>query len=109
MMEITLDTMAVDAGVPDAEDLASGARPEVVVQVIGGQQLPFPHPRSGNPMRMPSVAVNFALNRDSALELAELLKTHAESLPEKKESQIIKATSLSQVEDEAQALRRIGG
>lgn len=83
MIELNLDTMAVDADCPSAEMVADGASALVHVQVIGGNDLPFADPNSpGRPMRAPALAVNFALSRNSALKLAELIREKAESLPD---------------------------
>lgn len=111
MFEITVDTLAVDAGVPDAELLTAGeAKPEVHVQVIGGQTLPFQQPGTDRPLRIPGVAINFGLTKDAALKLADLIKTQAETLPDAKApSGIVTASSLSDVERTAEAHRKLHG
>lgn len=109
MIEINLDTMAVDADAPPAEMLESGAPANVHLQVVGGNDLPFADPRGGNrPLRYPSLAVNFQLSKTAALQFAELVREKAESLPDDKpESKIPIATSMDEVAKAAEFERNL--
>lgn len=83
MIELSLDSMAVDADVPSEDLIAQGTPAIVHVQVIGGNELPLADPQHpGRPLRTPAIAVNFGLTRSTALQFAELIRKKAESLPE---------------------------
>lgn len=83
MIEVNLDTMAIDADSPTQEMIDNGAVPNVHCQVVGGNEMPLADPRNPNrPLRMPSLAVNFQLSKKAALEWAALLKEKAEALPD---------------------------
>lgn len=110
MVEISLDTLGIDAEAPTPEQLSVGAPPLVAAQVIGGSALPLGDPQNpGRPLRFPSFAVNFALNKKAALEFAELLKTKAESLPDEPNTsgRIITAQSMSDIERTAAVQGRL--
>lgn len=106
MLEISLDTMAVDADAPDEAALQNGAPPQVIVQVIGGTVLPIADPSTRRPLRFPSHAVNFALTKETALELADLIKAKAETLPSSPSGKLVTATSLDEVEQVADITKR---
>src|SRR3954470_14010074 len=83
MVEISLDTLAVDVDAPPTAMLDQGVPPTLHVQVVGGNELPFEDPNHPNrPMRFPALAVNFQLNKTAALKFAALLQSKAESLPD---------------------------
>src|SRR4051812_17281408 len=88
MFEITVHTMAIDVGATSDEQQAAGMPPQVMGQIIGGTVLPFQGP-DGNPVQYPSISVNFNLNREAALKMAEKLKEEAERLPETKRADIL--------------------
>lgn len=98
MIETSLETMAVDADVPDEEALKNGALPQVVIQVVGGTSLPIADPSTNRPLRFPSHAVNFALTRESALQFAEVIKEKAETLPSGPSGKIVTASSLDGID-----------
>jgi hypothetical protein len=109
MIEINLDTLAVDADAPPTEMLENGAPANVHLQVVGGNDLPFADPRGGNrPLRYPSLAVNFQLSKAAALEFAELVRKKAESLPDDKpQSNVPIATSMDDVAKAAEFERNL--
>jgi hypothetical protein len=111
MQELNLDTMAVDADVLPQEAIDAGAPPEVHVQVVSGNDLPFADPRNPNrPMRYPALAVNFQLSRSAALEFAELLKSKAESLPDDTaSSKLAVVKDMSEVDNVVQLDRTLRG
>lgn len=83
MVEITLETMAIDADIPPAEMIDAGNPATVHVQVVGGNELPFEDPRHPDrPLRHPALAVNFQLTKKAALAFAARLQSKAESLPD---------------------------
>lgn len=104
MVEVSLETMAIDADSPTQEMIDNGAMPNVHCQVVGGNELPFADPRNTNrPMRIPALAVNFQLSKKAALEWAELLKEKAEALPDASTgSKLAIASDLSEVDKVAQ-------
>lgn len=109
MLEVGLDTIALDAQVPDQEALDSGAPNQVHCQVVGGSELPFAAPGHQRPMKFPSIAVNFSLTKEAALRYAELLIEKANTLPDEKHSDILTAQSLHGVEELAKANDRFRG
>jgi hypothetical protein len=109
MLELGIDTIALDAHAPDAEALQNGAPPLVVCQVIGGSELPFAAPGQDRPMKFPTVAVSYSLTKDAALRFATLVKEHAEALPDERKSGIVTAQSLQGVEQIAQANQKFRG
>lgn len=107
MIETSIETLAIDADTPDKEALEGGALPQVVIQVVGGTSLPIADPSTNRPLRFPSIAVNFALTRESALEFAKLVKEKAESLPSGPSGKIITASSLDEVAKVADITSRL--
>ena len=105
MLEISLDTMAVDAEAPPEEALGNGAPPLIHIQVVGASALPLGDPQNpGRPLRFPSTVVSFPLSRDAALQWADKLKEEAEKLPETPlaSSKLAVATSMGEAERMAQ-------
>jgi hypothetical protein len=103
MLEVTVDTLAIDAGAPSEDQLQAGLPPVVHCQVVGGTPMPFAIPGTNEPMRIPSVAVNFNLTKKAALEYADKLREAAEQLPdESTKADILTASSMSDVERVAQ-------
>lgn len=112
MVELTLDTLAIDADIPSQEALEGGAQPVVAAQVVGGSALPLADPTNPQrPLRFPSMAVNFALAKENALAFAKLLKEKAEQLPDAPQpsGKLITATNISEAEAVAEAHRRMKG
>lgn len=99
MIEVSLTVLGVRAEAPTEEALKGGADPEIFVQVIGATFLPFEAAPGQGPMPVPSVAVKFALSKESALKLGKKLVEQGEKLPNKARIDI--AQNLSGV-DEAQ-------
>lgn len=95
MVEISLNTLAVDVESPTTEQLDAGAPPLLVMQVVGGSALPLADPSNPNrPVQFPSVAFNAPLNKESALSLSKLLAEKAADLPEAPSGKIITASSM---------------
>lgn len=110
MFEINVNTLAVDAEAPTQEALDQGAAPVVAAQVVGGSALPLADPQNPRrPLQFPSVAVNFALTKESALRFAELLKEKAEQLPDAPSGKIITASSLAEAEQVAHVQGKLAG
>lgn len=99
MIELNLDTLAVDVEVPPEEALNQGAPANVHLQVVSGNELPFPDPRNPNrAVRVPGLVVNYRLTKKAALEYAARIAEAAESLPDDRpKSNIVTAQSLSEV------------
>lgn len=109
MLEISLDTLAVDAEAPPQEALDNGAPPLIHCQAVGGSALPLGDPQNpGRPLRFPSTVVSFPLSRDAALQWAEKIKEEAEKLPETTptSSKLVTASSMSEAERMAQVSDR---
>lgn len=106
MLELNLDTMAVDADAPPQEALDNGAPPVVHVQVVGGSALPVADPNNpGRPLVFPAIVVNYPLTKDAALKYAEKIKEEAEKLPDAmpSSSKLAVASNMNQAEQMAKA------
>jgi hypothetical protein len=92
MLEIGIDALGIDA-------VANEDNGEVVIQVVGGQQLPLAAPGTNEPLKIPSASITYSLTKDAALKFADLLKERAEELPDEKSSSILTANDLKGVEE----------
>jgi len=104
MLEISIDCVGVDADIPDEQQLEAGAPPHVMLQVVGGTDLPFAQPGTQRPLRVPTTSVRFTLTKEAADQLGDLLKEQSAKLPETKQSSLQIASSLSEAEHVAKAL-----
>lgn len=110
MLEITLETMAVDADGPNAEQLEEGVPPFLIVHVVGGSSLPLADP--GNPrmpLRFPSTTVHFPLTKQGALDMATMLQDRAALLPDAPISsgKLVTASSIAEAEQVAKVQGRL--
>jgi hypothetical protein len=106
MLELRLDTMALDV---EAPDLNNGEPALVHCQVLGGTDLPFAEPGTQRPLKIPTVAVSFALTKEAALKFSNMLKEKAEGLPEEVRSSLITAQSLQGVDKLAEVDKKFRG
>lgn len=105
MLEISIECIGVDADVPDDTQIEAGVPAHVMLQVVGGTDLPFAsQPGSNRPLRVPTTSVRFSLTKEAATQLGDLLKEQAGKLPESKQSSLQIASSLSEAEQVARAL-----
>src|SRR4051812_8501304 len=109
MIEIGIDTLGIDAGVPEQEELDAGVSPAVSCQVVGSLDLPFAQQGSDQPMRIPSVVLRFKLTKQAAAEYGDLLKAKAEQLPDERTSSVLTAQSMREVGRMAEQDQRLRG
>jgi hypothetical protein len=110
MIEISINTLAVDAEAPTEEQIEAGAPPLVAMQLVGGSALPLADPNNPQrPVQFPSIAINVPLNKESALSLSKLLAEKAGSLPSAPSGKIIQASSMADVAQVAQVQNGLKG
>lgn len=108
MIEINVDTMAVDVDGPTAEEVKEGAAPIVTVHVVAAGELPFSDPNNPNrPMRFPSMIVNYNLNKEAGQKLIDLLQEKVDALPSTSSSKLAIVSDMSEAGKVAQLDRNL--
>jgi hypothetical protein len=102
-----LNVIGTSLGVPTEEQLEAGAEPNLEVNLIIGQTLPFSPGPGQPPVVAPLGQLTYRLAKDMAVEFFKKGIEAAEDLPEP--SKLAVATDLASAEQAAQQLDRLRG
>lgn len=102
--DATLNVAGLTVSAPNEEALRDDSQP---AQLMVGLTLGNVMPTQKGPAVVPFGRLQFPLDREDALKVADSIREEAEKLPERKHSDIMVASNLNEVEEAAKRMKQV--